>query len=360
MSSWRSRAWNTFRVGRRTTGHHNLDLIMGQGLLRVMRASTMFSIPIDAEHQYPIVIGGLPRTGTTFLQRFLHDQKFGVGQNLFSQLFPSPLLQRIFRPVLPILEYVTPTRHHAPEIHKTGLLQVETDEAGLFFQQLDGFFLYAFFWALDESDSLSFFDVQNRNETKRDFAWLSRCWSLRTKESSLRPLAKLFSVGATLPELLRYFPHAKVIYTARDPREVIPSTLSLLRSVLEKRYAWSDVPHEKRMRYYARITDALIELMARFHHSWSREEIDKERCLIVPYDLLKSDFEGVMTRICDFVGHEPSSTSLKTMYDISQKQKKRESRHRYRLEEFGIESSKLMEKTDFFHSYWQPSIWERQ
>lgn len=360
MSSWRRRAWDTFRIGRRSTGHHNLDLIIGQGFLRMVRARTMSSIPVHAQNQSPIIIAGLPRTGTTFLQRFLHEQQFGVGQTLYDQLFPSPILQRIFRPVLPLLEYVTPTRHHAPEIHKTGLMQVETDEASLFFQHMDGFFLYAFFWAFDEEERLPFFDVQNRNETQRDFAWLSRCWALRSQESTLPPLAKLFHVGAVLPELMEFFPQARVIYTARDPREVIPSTLSLLRSVLKKRYAWDRFSKAKQFRYYRRITDALIELMARFHRCWSQGGIDKTKCLVVPYGLLKKDFDGVMLRICDLIGEESSRESLEKIHMVAQKQKKRESHHRYRLEEFGLNASELMDKTSFFYPYWQPSIWEEQ
>ena len=357
--SWKRRAWSTYRIGRRSTGHHNLDLILGQGTMHFVRRLSMFFVKSNPNQQHPIVIGGLPRTGTTFLQRFLHEQKVGKGQTLFAQLFPAPILQKILRPLVPLLERVSPTRHHDPKIHKTGFMQVETDEAGLFFPQLDGFFLYAFFWALDDDEQLPYFDIRNRNETQRDFAWLSRCWSVNTKEE-VKPLAKLFGIGAAIPEFLDYFPSGKVIYTARDPMEVIPSTLSLLRTVLQERYDWNGISQEKQMRYYSRICDALIELMRRFHLAWSTDQIDRSRCLILPYELLKSDFDGVMNRLCDFVGHDLSSSSLQIINDISQKQKTRQSHHKYRLDDFGLDESMLVEKTSFFHSYWQPEMWERQ
>ena len=37
----------------------------------------------------PIVLVGNPRTGTTFLQRFLSDDGFGAGMELFLMLYPS-------------------------------------------------------------------------------------------------------------------------------------------------------------------------------------------------------------------------------------------------------------------------------
>ena len=37
----------------------------------------------------PIVIAGLPRTGTTFLQRFLHANRLGVGSPLWKMLYSS-------------------------------------------------------------------------------------------------------------------------------------------------------------------------------------------------------------------------------------------------------------------------------
>ena len=54
----------------------------------------------------PIVLVGNPRTGTTFLQRFLSDQGFGAGMELFLMLYPSLLLQKFLRPLLPLLEKV--------------------------------------------------------------------------------------------------------------------------------------------------------------------------------------------------------------------------------------------------------------
>ncbi len=56
----------------------------------------------------PIVLVGNPRTGTTFLQRFLADQGVGAGLELWRMLYPSLTVQAMIRPVLPILERLSP------------------------------------------------------------------------------------------------------------------------------------------------------------------------------------------------------------------------------------------------------------
>src|SRR5262245_5589834 len=43
----------------------------------------------------PIVLVGNPRTGTTFLQRFLAAEGFGAGMELFLMLYPSLTLQKL-------------------------------------------------------------------------------------------------------------------------------------------------------------------------------------------------------------------------------------------------------------------------
>ena len=92
----------------------------------------------------PVVIVGNPRSGTTFLHRFLVKNKIGAGAQLWQLLYPSVLIQKCIRPLLPILELISPTRHHSTEAHKTSLRSVETDDASILFRYLDGFFLYGF------------------------------------------------------------------------------------------------------------------------------------------------------------------------------------------------------------------------
>ena len=106
----------------------------------------------------PVVIVGTPRSGTTFLQRSLVKQGVGAGFELYRMLYPSLLLQVLLRPFLPILERLSPARHHVAAAHETSLTSVETDDVSVFFRYLDGFFLYGFFLAWDEKEQKSLVD----------------------------------------------------------------------------------------------------------------------------------------------------------------------------------------------------------
>ena len=101
-------------------------------------------IPNNSIFKKPIIIVGNPRSGTTFLQRYLINNGLGTGSQLWQLIYPSILLQKIIKPFLPLLEKISPARHHSTEAHKTSLTSVETDDVSLLFRHFDGFFLYGF------------------------------------------------------------------------------------------------------------------------------------------------------------------------------------------------------------------------
>lgn len=349
MRSWSFRAYQTHKIGVQHLGRSPLDIILGQAILHWARRLTGHR-HTDSSALSPIVIAGLPRTGTTFLHRYLHQHGIGTGQTLWEQMFPSPPLRRVLHPYKKMLERISPSRHHRDEIHKTGFDMVETNEASLFFQYLDGFFLYAFFWAFDDDDHRDFFDSRHRDVSERDLSWLVRCWA---QEGTRQPLAKLFAIGAQIPRFQEYFPSGKVIYTTRDPCSVIPSTLSLLTSVLATRFDWDRIAEKRKNRYYRRICDALIELMHRFHVDWSTGAIDRSRCLVVSYKLLMKDFSLAMKQICQLLHYNPSSLLQNDIQEQHRQQLQRKSQHRYDLSTYGLDRTEIEERTRFFLPYWR-------
>jgi len=87
-----------------------LRLIVGVG--RILDR-IFFSNAINKKLKNPIMIVGNPRSGTTFLHRYLVKNGIGVGSQLWQMLYPSILLQKLIKPFLPFLEKVSPTRHHS-------------------------------------------------------------------------------------------------------------------------------------------------------------------------------------------------------------------------------------------------------
>ena len=78
--------------------------------------------------------------------------------------------------MLPLLEVISPARHHSTEAHKTGLTSIETDDVSLLFRYFDGFFLYGFFLTFDERDLFDWVDPRIRDTSARDFSWFESLW----------------------------------------------------------------------------------------------------------------------------------------------------------------------------------------
>src|SRR5215207_2845951 len=177
MNSILSRMGRIYRILRRVHKVRVIPLFLAL-LFGVLR--TIVGIGMALDHVFfprlaktkanrPIVLVGNPRTGTTFLQRFLSDEGFGSGMELFLMLYPSLLLQRILRPLLPLLEKLSPAKFHSTAAHETSLSSVETDDVGMLFRYLDGFFLYGFFLSFEPEDPYLLFDPRMRDTSQRDF-----------------------------------------------------------------------------------------------------------------------------------------------------------------------------------------------
>ena len=323
----------------------HVGVSVGQRLDRVIYPELSSNHPLC-----PLVVVGNPRSGTTFLQRSLIDLEFGKGQTVLHQLAPSRVIQQMLRPISSTLESISPTRHHDQHAHQGGIQAVETDDASLFFRYLDGFFLYGFFWAHFEEDCVDWVDQRLRNTQERDFDWLERCW--RQNVIDERPLAKLFSIGAQLPAFVDAFPDAQIIYLARDPLETIPSTLSMVTSVLESRYRIKLSPSQL-SRFSNRMAAALIELLRRFVCDLENHRIPAERIFLLPYQRLVSDWESVVSELCQWSSHELSSAQWSNVTDTALLQRQRTSLHRYQCQDFGLDERWLRSETAFFEPYWR-------
>jgi len=363
MNSVFARMRRVYRVLRRT--HHvvvaPLFIAVLFGVLRTVVAVGMalydvFFPRLRRTHaNRPIVLVGNPRTGTTFLQRFLADEGFGTGMELFLMLYPSLVLQKMLRPLLPWLEKISPAKFHSTDAHETSLSSVETDDVGVLFRYLDGFFLYGFFLSFDDEDLLPLFDPRTRDTSQRDMAWLEALWrrSLVLHEAD-RNVAKLFSLAVRLPQFMNRFPEAQILYMARDPLSVIPSSMSLVIGVLDRAFGFWSLPEPTRRRWLERMYNAWVVLLQKFHDDWMSGAIDKKRVLIVRYDRMMADFEGLMDEMCPFLGR-PITPELRAVIRArAEKQRKYESEHRYDLEKFGLTEAQIRRDCAFFYDTFLP------
>jgi len=298
----------------------------------------------------PIVLIGNPRTGTTFMQRFLTDHKVGVGMELFRMVYPSLLLQTILKPLMPILEAVSPAKYHKPEVHDTSLSKVETDDASMITRFFDGFFVYGFFLAFDDEDLLDSVDPKIRDTSARDFEWIEGLWKRNLfAHKADRVVAKLFSVSPRVPQFLQRFPDAKMLYMARDPVAILPSSMSLVTGVLEEAFDFWGLPEATRQKWFDRVYNGLIMLMERFHEDYTSGRIPEENVYIVRYDRMMKEFEVVMGEVLEFLGHDASPELLQTIQERAEKQRAYKSKHKYDLAKFNLSEEKIREDCKFFY-----------
>ncbi len=298
----------------------------------------------------PIVLVGNPRTGTTFLQRFLTDHGVGAGLELWRMLYSSLTIQALIKPILPFLEKVSPARHHSTVAHETSLTSVETDDVSFLFRFFDGMFLYGFILAFDEQDRVDLVDPRQRDTSRRDGDWLESLWKRSlVAHGADRVVAKLFSLSAWLPTFLRRFPDAKILYMVRDPLEVLPSALSLTSGVLDKALGFWNRPDHLKRRYIERMVAGYTLLLRRFHDDYTSGAIPKENVYIVRYDRLMREFDVVMDEILAFTGTPKSEALAAAIRSQAEKQRGYQSKHSYSLEKFGLDADAIRRDCAFVY-----------
>ena len=68
---------------------------------------------------------------------------------------------------------------------------------------------------------------------------------------------------------------------------------------------------------------------------------DKSKVMIVKFDDMMEDFDGLMNQILKFIEFNPSSELLEDIKKTSIEQKQYSSKHKYNLEKFGLDEYKI-------------------
>ena len=204
------------------------------------------------------------------------------------------------------------------------------------------FFLYGFFLTFNENNLFDWVDPKIRDTSKRDFLWFESLWKRNLlSNNGSRYLGKLFSLSSNLPGFQKKFPNSKIIYMIRDPLQVIPSGLSLVTGVLDKKFNFWSLGSSIQRRFIKRLYKALVELMNRFHEDWTNGKIKKEKVLIVQFDFMMSDFENLMESILEFLEIEKSSNLAQSIKATAKDQRAFKSKHQYDLNRFGLTEKKI-------------------
>lgn len=154
-------------------------------------------------------------------------------------------------------------------------------------------------------------------------------WSLKTPHHCL-----------ALPELFAEYPDACIVMTHRDPVAVSASVISLVRSLSG---TFSDADHvDYLVRHWP---DLLVEAVRRVTEHRAAHPEQDAAWFDLPYDDLVADPVGSGARIYEHFGDELTGVTRARLEEYVRAHPQGEhGRHRYSIDEFGIDAGALRER----------------
>ncbi len=291
--------------------------------------------------QSPVVITGIPRTGTTALHKLMAvDPQF---QGLQTWLLDAPMPRPpqatwtnypAFHKTAAVLE----ARFKAAPIKRAAhnMAAEEVDECCLILRQ--GFVsnLWTVGWSAATYDA--WWQCQSEAEAYRHFY---RCVQLiGSNDLDKRWLLKNPGHIDNLDLLFATFPDAKVIQTHRDPAKAVPSLCSLLmplHSIVEEG------------RYEQRAHNMLARETAKWAKAVHKAEAVKREHPTQVLDVIHSDFHrdplAVIEKIYQFIGATLSEEVRQKMQQrIADDPERQHGAHRYNIADFGMSEEEVRER----------------
>jgi len=313
----------------------------------------------------PVMITGVPRSGTTFLHRVLaSDPQFTTFSTWECLFAPSITQKKLILTVAAmdarlggllkrLVNKVTAmATRNLDDIHATRLDAPEEDYF-VFMPLLLCFILVVIFPGSEFIWRMGFFDRDMSSAEKRRLmsyyrACLKKHLYVYGEERTL--LSKNASFASLVHSLADEFPDARFIYCLRDPQQTVPSQLSSLRGAM---LACGNNPDSPQFR------DRMVDLLS-FQYANLLEKISQERAgvrqSVVNMDALKSDLQGVIETVYEELSLTTSS-SFQSRLTVEAKQASRfRSRHAYSASQFGYDEQTI--KRRFTHVYEHPNFAE--
>jgi Sulfotransferase family len=293
--------------------------------------------PISA----PVVITGIPRTGTTALHKLMAvDQRFqGLQTWLLDTPMPRPPIETwtdypAFHKSAAILEaryQAAPTKRAAHNV-----VAEEVDECCLVLRQ--GFVsnLWTCGWSAPTYDA--WWQCQSEEASYRHYY---RCMQLiGSREPQRRWLLKNPGHIDNLDLLFAFFPDAKVIQTHRDPAKAVPSLCALLMQLH---------PVMEEGRYEQRAHNMLAREVAKWAKAVSKAQGVRETHPGQVLDVIHGDFHrnplAVIERIYRFIGMDLTPQAIGDMAQrIAEKPELSHGLHRYDVADFGLTEAEIRER----------------
>lgn len=289
----------------------------------------------------PLVIVGLPRTGTTLLQRVLAvDPQFSKAQ-WWETRYPAPLpgealeqpTERIGRAraeVAAMVEFV-------PQILAIHPLDAEQPDEEFMLME------HSFLCAMDSYVNVpSYTAWLDRQDQAQVYAYLKKMLQFLQWQQGRRGIApgrrwllKSPQHLHTLELLFKVFPRAQVILTHRDPGKTIPSLASFIHTLWQI-YSDQADPAQVGEQWSTRMARALRHTMK------VRDGMPAGAFLDVRFEDTVNDPLGVVERIYRFAGLALSPGVRESMNDwLARNGRDKRAAHHYDPASFGLDEARL-------------------
>ena len=290
----------------------------------------------------PIIVIGLPRSGTTFLFNLLSKDESNRSPLFWEMMKPLPLvkkdsiseLSRVIRSdailffkerFIPKLDDLHRIRSKSPE--ECLLIKVFALQSILYFYM---------------ANTPTYLDYLSKSSSRVSYKWHHKF--LRVLEETHKPerwLLKDPSHLGNLEEILSFYPDACFIHICRDPAETLPSICSLTSQV---RKGFTD-------------SVDLKDLGTRSLEFWSssnskneaqKQKIPSESYMQIQYTDLVNDPINLIQDIYTKFALQLNEITLDRMEKyVEEGSKEAKSKHNYSLEDYGLELQEVHNKLNF-------------
>lgn len=317
--------------GRLAFREHCVGLLSNR--LMIQRDLTRHPEILDVPIRRPLVITGLPRTGTTLLHRLMSEDPAGRTMQLWETFFPSPPPTAATYRTDPRIAWarrrVAVYHRLSPRIAAAHEFEADSPEEDNNLYSHD-FVCGMLSFTFDAPDYARWLDKQDLRGVYRYVKTLLQLlmWKCPGEYWVLKSPAHLYG----LDSLLATYPDACVVQTHRDPLEVIPSICSLAAAA-----RLLAVDRVDRRALGAELTEALANGTERA--ITARASADPARFYDVAYKHLVADPVGVARDACRHFGYAftPEYEARARRWLAENPQHKR-GVHRYKLDDFGLDA----------------------
>jgi hypothetical protein len=313
--------------------------------LDVLCYPSLKTAPIPA----PLFVIATPRSGTTFLHNLLAlDEERLMSVKLYQTIAPSVLLDRSIQKLRslegPLRRWLAGSVGAVDRrmftdwegIHRVSLADPEEDE-NLFVFSLTSpalYLLFPFVRELPEFADITRLGGRVIRRVARDYRETVQRWVYQAGDGRT-PLIKNVLLASRLPVSDRAFPDARYVHVLRDPREAIPSAMSLFYAM------WKT--HSPSIPASSPATRALADMFFA-HYRLLCEEGGRrapDRWVTVRYEDLIEDPVGSVERLYATLGWPVSPAFRGRLEQAAAEARAFKSLHRYELADFGLTEDDL-------------------